>query len=145
MIYKIKNDYYMLMQSDQDNLHLQRISDGRDLIVSYDELNFMKPEQVDIKTALSYFYDAQWIGKKDPEKMTIALMQEASEALNELDWKPWKTKQPDIEAYKKELADIGIFLLVCARTVDMTLDDLLYEMFHKHVLNFKRKDHNKRD
>lgn len=42
---------------------------------------------------------------------TLALLDEVTESLRELPWKPWKKNQTfDIEAYHEELADIQIFL-----------------------------------
>lgn len=88
-------------------------------------------------------FDDQWVGTADLIPMTLAMLQEASEALNELNWKPWKTTEVNLEAYKEELSDVFIFLMVCAKIAGMNADDLIAQTFVKHNYNKVRKDHDR--
>lgn len=88
-------------------------------------------------------FDDQWVGTADLIPMTLAMLQESSEALNELNWKPWKTTEVNLEAYKEELSDVFIFLMVCAKIAGMNADDLIAQTFVKHNYNKIRKDHDR--
>jgi len=146
MIYRFEEGYFIQKSSHVINntmvsYKLLNIKTG-EVKHFTDDCNEISDHRVSITDALPEFYEAQWIGNPDLEKMTIAMMQEVSEAFNELDWKPWKKQETNMKAYKEELADVGIFLLLCAKTAGMSLDDLLSEMIKKHIYNLDRKDHN---
>lgn len=146
IVYKVADKYYLEVQnstsSTESLIHCKSITDGEDLIINLrDEDSF---EYAPIEHALPEFFRAQWIGNPDLEKMTMAMMQEVSEAFNELDWKPWKSKPVNLDLYKDELADVGIFLLLCSKSADMTLDELLFRMIRKHLYNLIRLDHDRR-
>lgn len=147
MLYEKDNKYYLIVQTQVSGLevlhHLKSVTDGEDYVVTDEEL-FKEFKLAKSSDAMPEFFEAQWIGEADLEKMTIAMMQEVAEAFNELDWKPWKTKEPNFKAYKEELADVGIFLLLNAKLAGMSLDELLFEMYSKHLYNLVRKDHKDR-
>lgn len=142
-MYKFEDGFYMKIETYDDEVVLRRVSDGEYKHIQNNELNLSEYE-VSLKDSLDEFYEAQWIGTGDLEKMTIALLQEANEAFNELDWKPWKNKPVNIPAYQEELADIGIFLLLCAKLTGLTFDDLFRKMYEKHLFNLTRLDHKER-
>ena len=75
--------------------------------------------------------------------MTLAMMQEASEAMNELNFKPWKQKEHNLEKYKDELADIFIFLMVCAKIAGLDADEFIKITAEKHQFNKIRPDHDR--
>lgn len=116
--------------------------------------NVFNPEEVeDIPTelldsaewheAFGKLYEDQWIGTADLLPMTLAMMQEASEAMNELNFKPWKQKEVNLDAYKEELADVFIFLMVCAKISGMSANDLIELTTKKHMFNKIRPDHDR--
>lgn len=142
------NHYYLLLEEGLKEgmvftFKAKRLADGKEVEVKSKETFDEQFEQVPLLDTLYEFFDAQWIGNANLEKMTIALLQEASEALNELDWKPWKKVEPNLQAYREELADIGIFLLLTSKLAGMNLDDLFIQMYEKHLYNLTRKDHNR--
>jgi len=79
--------------------------------------------------------DTQYI--KD---MILALIDEATEALRETPWKPWKTNQTyNKTKFREEIIDIWHFLINLSIAADMTSTEV-YEMFlKKNKLNQKRK------
>lgn len=146
MFYKVEDKYYLEQQITLDLngsrvMHLKNIADGSDLIINETDVNH---EFASIYDVLPAFFQAQWIGNPDLEKMTMAMMQEVSEAFNELDWKPWKSKPTNLDAYKEELADVGIFLLLCSKSAGMNLEELLMHMIQKHLYNLVRLDHDRK-
>ena len=145
-MYKVKDKFYLEMQNsnglNENVAHCKSITDGTDLTIDLRDKDSF--EYVSVVDALEEFFEAQWIGNPDLEKMTMAMMQEVSEAFNELDWKPWKSKPVNLNLYKEELADVGIFLLLCSKSADMSLDELLKRMINKHLYNLVRLDHDRR-
>ncbi len=143
MMYKLGGKYYILKEKTEDGFMFQDIASGDDKFVTGPN-NAIDDFKVDVTEALYDFFDAQWVGNPDLEKMTMAMMQEVSEAFNELDWKPWKSKEVNLKLYREELADVGIFLLLCSKTAGMSLDDLFMEMMKKHLFNLTRLDHDRK-
>jgi len=145
-MYRVEGKYYIEVQNstglNEDLVHCKNVTDGTDLIINTRETESFT--YVPIEEALTEFFKAQWIGNPDLEKMTMAMMQEVSEAFNELDWKPWKSKAVNLDLYKEELADVGIFLLLCSKSAGMSLDELLTRMINKHLYNLVRLDHDRK-
>lgn len=146
MMFKVNGKFYIEIQNsnglNEDVIHCKSITDGADLVINLRDKDSF--EYVNVTSALQEFFEAQWIGNPDLEKMTMAMMQEVSEAFNELDWKPWKSKPVNLDLYKDELADVGIFLLLCSKSANMSLDELLTRMINKHLYNLIRLDHDRR-
>jgi len=146
MMYKVNDKFYIEVQEsnglNEKILHCKSITDGTDLFINLNQPHAF--ESVPVAYALSEFFKAQWIGNPDLEKMTMAMMQEVSEAFNELDWKPWKSKKVNLDSYKEELADVGIFLLLCSKSANMSLEELLTRMINKHLYNLIRLDHDRK-
>lgn len=72
---------------------------------------------------------------------TLALIDEAMEALRETPWKPWKKKQELMkEKFKEELVDAWHFLINLTLASEMTADEF-YERFKmKNRINNERID-----
>jgi NTP pyrophosphatase (non-canonical NTP hydrolase) len=144
MIYKLEDEFYIIIDVKKgDKFTARRISDGEYRYLTDYEIATLDKHKVSVSESLESFYKAQWVGDPDLQMMTMAMMQEVSEAFNELDWKPWKSKAVDLKKYHEELADVGIFLFLCAKTSGMSLDDLLMEMMNKHLFNLTRLDHDR--
>jgi dimeric dUTPase (all-alpha-NTP-PPase superfamily) len=72
--------------------------------------------------------------------MTLALIDEAMEALRETPWKPWKKNQTcRKERVHEELADVFIFYLNLCLSAGMTAKDLKREFTVKHIKNIERQ------
>ena len=70
----------------------------------------------------------------------LAAVSETMEALDELNWKPWKkTKRTvDLEAYAEELTDTFQFLVNAAIALGLTEEDLTCALRDKWLINHRR-------
>jgi NTP pyrophosphatase (non-canonical NTP hydrolase) len=76
--------------------------------------------------------------------MTLALMAEAVEALDETQWKPWAridNNKPivDRDKFRGELADVFIFLMNLMLVGDITSTELLAAVEAKQRINIQRQ------
>lgn len=140
MIYKVDKDKFVRDVHDNEGNHL-----GYADIVTYEiyEGNTDNLVEAEFAEVFKVLYDDQWLGTMDLEKVTLAIIQEASEAMNELDWKYWKTIEPNLEAFKEELADIFIFTMMAAKIVGMSASDFIELTLKKHTYNKHRPDHDR--
>ena len=137
MLYKINNDIFY-----RDELLLRNIANPNE-VLDADDYILSELETVSYADMFGLLYEDQWIGTADAVKMTLAMMQEASEAMNELDFKPWKKKEVNWSNYKEELADVFIFLMICFKIAGMNADEVIKLTFDKHNYNKIRKDHDR--
>lgn len=73
--------------------------------------------------------------------MTLALLDEMHEALNETGWKPWASSNHiNEEAFKNELVDAFHFFMNLMLVVDMTPSELYIRYRRKREKNIKRQD-----
>lgn len=70
-----------------------------------------------------------------------ALAIEVSEFVNELDWKPWKNKEPDMEKVVEEFVDVLHFIgswLAILGHLNVSISDVVSEFARKQELNQAR-------
>jgi len=80
--------------------------------------------------------------------MTLALIREATEALEETRWKcpqvvnhGWKTTQAeDLEAFRDELVDVFHFFMNLCIAAEMDAGDLFSKYCSKHLINHRRQE-----
>lgn len=92
----------------------------------------------DLKYPEEFFRTEQYIctlQKQQIRDMVLALVDEAYEALHEVDWKPWKNynRQPkiNIEKFLEETGDILFFIDGMLMTFGLSWDDLMQAMAQK--------------
>lgn len=92
----------------------------------------------DLKYPEEFFRTEQYIctlQKQQIRDMVLALVDEAYEALHEVDWKPWKNynMQPkvNIEKFLEETGDILFFIDGMLMTFGLSWDDLMQAMAQK--------------
>lgn len=84
---------------------------------------------------LSHITREEWL-----QKETLAIMDELSELLNEVNYKWWKNPKPlDEAAIKEELIDILHFWVSMCLKMDMSAQDVLDIYLAKNDENFKRQ------
>lgn len=89
-----------------------------------------------IKTrGLEHITQQEWI-----QKETLALMDELSELINEVNYKWWKNPKPiDEHAVKEELVDILHFFTSMCLKMGMSADELCGMYIEKNKENFARQ------
>lgn len=73
----------------------------------------------------------------------FALIKEATEVLDEVNWRPWRadSKALDKEAIKSEIADCLFFIFNAAYEVGLDAEELGKIATKKQMKNLKRIDH----
>src|SRR5690554_3695791 len=106
-----KNDFeyrYEVFKGNTIHIHdlisgqlLYILNENNDIVfTSTSELSVLheyNKEYISWSEVYDLLFDDQWVGTADLIPMTLAMLQEASEALNELNWKPWKTTEVNLE------------------------------------------------
>lgn len=88
------------------------------------------------KTRNLNFTTEEWVQKK-----SLALINEVSELVNEVNYKWWKNaKTLDLPAIKEELVDILHFLVGMCVNVGMTSDEMFNIYYNKNKENFDRQN-----
>lgn len=100
--------------------------------------NDIRQYHKDLKYPEEFFRSEQSIctlQKQQIRTMVLALVDEAHEALHEVDWKPWKryNKQPkvNIEKFLEETGDILFFIDGMLMTFGLSWDDLMQAVAQK--------------
>ena len=81
--------------------------------------------------------------KEGVTAVSAALMVEVAELINELDWKPWKTKAPDPAKVTEELADVLAFLgmlLLHLEASGIDLSQMAEDYYRKALKNVDRSN-----
>lgn len=81
------------------------------------------------------------IGQAGTKEMLLGAMVECTEALDEINWKPWKAHIPkdyDKEKFTTELTDIIQFVINAALCMNLTAEDLTIALQVKWVENYAR-------
>ena len=112
---------------------IEKIDDGLEYLIAK-----QKELQEYLKKHRDWYNDAT-----DSEKLFIyayALLDEVTEFIRELNWKPWKNKKKiDEKALKEELIDILHFWLALSIQLNMSGNEILTEYLHKNSINKRRQ------
>ena len=133
---------FIQTSGDKDALNLDS-QDRRYAIVGkdefYDEDFFIKifEKQLELQTAMGYPLGQGEAGFKEA---ILALIVEATEALGEVNWKPWKQTRKEVDHHKlaTEMTDILQFWVNAALIMNLTPDDLMQALTFKWEVNKKR-------
>lgn len=80
------------------------------------------------------------VGEKGVKENMLALIVEATEVLDEINWKPWKKNKKEVnrEKFITEMTDILQFWSNAATVMNVSIEEISNSLRNKWLVNIKR-------